>query len=466
MGDLLLPASSDTQVLAHDTTDFDLSVLGESSSLPALLIVLHQAINEARQSTDSILAAIADSSRVATGADGVAIASRLNGSIVCRARSGDMAPALGAPLSSEEGISGACLRTGKVLVCDDTLTDQRVDAEVCVQLGIRSIAVVPLHNKTEVFGILEAFSARPSTFRDEQVESLQALAEMAEMAYASEVEDTAVPESTPERISHLPAPVARIALPDQRREQSSIKRLKLDRRILLAGGAALALLLIFLVIRLSWRQTGAEIASGENISASPRHEASPGAAIPSPSLPQKPGAALQARPGQLEAGKSVVKNAAEIQRTSDVRGPKAGPLRIEAGATKISKLGAEPEPAPVVEMASTSGAQPLVDLPEAAQPLPQFAAAVSGGVVQAVLIRKVTPSYPEQARLQGITGSVVIDATIAANGSVRKVKVITGPPLLATAAAAAIREWRYTPGILDGKAVETEQRVTLNFRLP
>jgi len=468
MGDLLLPALSGTEILTHETTDSELSAsssLGESSNLPALLIVLRQAIDEANRSTDSILTAIADSSRAVTRGDGVAIASRLNGSIVCRARSGEMAPGLGAPLSSEEGISGACLRTGKILVCDDTLIDQRVDADVCRNLGIRSIAVVPLRNKAEVFGILEAFCSRPSAFANEQLESLQSLAEIAEMAYASEVEDASPVADRSTGHANMPTPVTFIPLADRRQEQPGQKWAGLDRRLWFVGAGVAALLLMFFVIRVSWRQTGAEIASGENGSVVPSRAASRAATVSSQSLPQKPDAAAQGRQAQFASGKSLVKNAAEVQRTSTAPVPKTGPVRIDAGPSTSSKI-SDPEPPPVLELANASESQPLVDRPPAPQQLPQFAAPISGGAVEAVLIQKVSPSYPAQARLQGITGSVVLDATISADGSVRKIKVISGPPLLASSAAAAVREWKYTPAILNGKPIETQQRVTLNFRLP
>src|SRR5215831_20896089 len=100
--------------------------------------------------------------------------------LVCCARSGDMAPSLGAPLNSDSGISGECLRTASIQICNDTSTDARVDSEACQALGIRSVVVVPLLGRMGMFGILEAFSARTDAFEEEQLNSLRSLAEIAE----------------------------------------------------------------------------------------------------------------------------------------------------------------------------------------------------------------------------------------------------------------------------------------------
>ncbi|MGA8067467.1 MAG: GAF domain-containing protein, partial [Terriglobales bacterium] len=92
---------------------------------------------------DTILGTITDAARQLTGASGAALAMWKDGAMVCRARSGETAPALGARLSAETGISGECLRTGKLQHCLDTENDPLVDVEVCRSLGLRSIAVLP-----------------------------------------------------------------------------------------------------------------------------------------------------------------------------------------------------------------------------------------------------------------------------------------------------------------------------------
>src|SRR6266568_6115266 len=111
-----------------------------------------------------VLGAIAESAQALTGANAAALAMRREGLVICRARSGEMAPEVGSRLSVDSGISGECLRTGRVLRCDDTQKDYRADPQVCRRLGLRSIAAVPLRGRRGTMGVLEAFSTRPYAF--------------------------------------------------------------------------------------------------------------------------------------------------------------------------------------------------------------------------------------------------------------------------------------------------------------
>jgi putative methionine-R-sulfoxide reductase with GAF domain len=111
-----------------------------------------------------------------TGATEIAIALIEKKRLVCRARLGEIAPNLGLPLNVSEGITGACVRTANVLICSDTETDERVDAEVCRMLGIRSILVVPILISGSVAGILEALSSTPETFTPNHSQRLQRIA--------------------------------------------------------------------------------------------------------------------------------------------------------------------------------------------------------------------------------------------------------------------------------------------------
>jgi len=90
---------------------------------------------------------------------------------------------------------------------------------------------------------------------------------------------------------------------------------------------------------------------------------------------------------------------------------------------------------------------------------------VGGDVKQAELISKVAPAYPSLAKTQHVSGNVLIDALIDANGKVTTMKVISGPTLLHQAAMDALKQWKYQPATLDGKAVSMHLTVTLQFRL-
>lgn len=90
---------------------------------------------------------------------------------------------------------------------------------------------------------------------------------------------------------------------------------------------------------------------------------------------------------------------------------------------------------------------------------------VGGEVRTARLISSIPPVYPALARAQHISGDVRIDALIDATGHVTTMKVVSGPSLLHQAAMDALRQWKYQPAMLDGKAVAMHLTVTIQFRL-
>src|SRR5207248_3056610 len=93
---------------------------------------------------DLILHDIAERARQATGASGAAVALERDGAMVCRAAAGETAPDIGVSINTESGLTGACVREERAQWCPDTDADDRVDAEACRQLQVRSIVVVPL----------------------------------------------------------------------------------------------------------------------------------------------------------------------------------------------------------------------------------------------------------------------------------------------------------------------------------
>ena len=96
---------------------------------------------------------------------------------------------------------------------------------------------------------------------------------------------------------------------------------------------------------------------------------------------------------------------------------------------------------------------------------PEVPLPVGGDVKTAQLISKVSAVYPALAKTQHVSGDVRIDALIDANGRVTTMKVISGPTLLHQAAMDSLRQWKYQPATLDGKAVPMHLTVTLQFRL-
>jgi periplasmic protein TonB len=80
-------------------------------------------------------------------------------------------------------------------------------------------------------------------------------------------------------------------------------------------------------------------------------------------------------------------------------------------------------------------------------------------------LRDARPIYPDIARQARVQGAVVIACIIAPDGRVDEVQVVSGHPLLQEAALDAVRQWRYTPSLLNGVPVPVIMTVTVNFIL-
>ena len=81
------------------------------------------------------------------------------------------------------------------------------------------------------------------------------------------------------------------------------------------------------------------------------------------------------------------------------------------------------------------------------------------------LVSRVEPVYPEEAKQQGIQGTVKLHAIIDRNGSVTNLEPVNGSPILVAAAMNAVRQWRYSETLLAGQSVETEEDIAIAFRL-
>ena len=81
-------------------------------------------------------------------------------------------------------------------------------------------------------------------------------------------------------------------------------------------------------------------------------------------------------------------------------------------------------------------------------------------------IKIVRPTYPELARQTHIEGRVSLNCLVGSNGLVEKIEVKKGHPLLIQAAMDAVSQWKFKPLLLNGKRVETETIVNIDFQLP
>jgi periplasmic protein TonB len=90
---------------------------------------------------------------------------------------------------------------------------------------------------------------------------------------------------------------------------------------------------------------------------------------------------------------------------------------------------------------------------------------ISEKVSQTLIVSKVQPNYPAEARQKHIEVNAVIQAEISKEGTIEYVKAISGDPLLAQAATEAVKKWKYKPFVLNGEPVPFETQVTVTFTL-
>jgi TonB family protein len=405
-----------------------------------------------------ILNSAARAAQDLTSATGAAIAMGRDGLVLCVGRSGETAPELGAAVSVDAGISGECMRTGKVLICDDTQLDSRVDAEVCLSLGLRSLAAVPLQ-PSEMQGLLEVFSNYPANFSREHVAILKGVAGLVELAYAR-ISVEAAAEAVVEEPS-IPTPAVTVdeSLPEPRAiEWLRDSQENAGERKFPYWTVPLVLTLVLLAFRgwMAWHQPA-------KVSVSPfpavsqeaplRNEvaakASPKASPP-PSHVAPRHRALQ--PESSETPDVVVRNFNEAQ---SAEGPADNP----------KSAGEASNEAPQLPVLSANNAV-LGSLVANEATMPKVAMKVSQGVVRGNIIHRVPPVYPPDALYQGLSGPVVLRATINEGGAVERVTTISGSAVLARAAEDAVKKWRYQPSLLNGTPVKVETEITVNFKRP
>ena len=450
-----------------------------------------QGIESSELALDLILHDIAERARQSTGASGAAIALEREGSMVCRAAAGATAPDLGVSINTESGLTGACVREERAQWCPDSEADDRVDAEACRQLQVRSIAVVPLFAHERVVGVFEIFSGEPRAFGERELKGLQELAVWVTEAVKSG--GTKPPQQTDNRVEHAgPSPLshraesALVPLLKERpaRARSDDHGTKALRAIVLSLAVLLCLLLGF---RWGWQR--AHLAK----------ELNPPAPANAPvDVTEQPAAenqisAQHPKPSPAGERQAQTLSGLRLYQSGSVPGEPAGGKRENASDREVLSEKAKTDPssksraerAAAQEAGQTSAPVDNVPFPSSetlarlstAPSLPPLAAdvrstpsplgvVVSRGVTPGRLIRRVSPTYPAAALQQRISGPVVLQARIGKDGRVHDVKVVRGHPFLATAAVEALRQWQYDPYKLNGQPVDLQTQVTINFNLP
>ncbi len=471
------------------TSDRDLKVLDggrshpenseppEDASPPAelnektVISQLGESISSGGYELDPMLQEITQAARELTDATGAAIAMWKDGAVVCRASSGDGAPPLGARLSAESGISGHCLRSGLAQHCGETESDPRVDAELCRQLGLRSVAVLPIRGWRGVNGILEVFSTEPRAFREQHFELLEQLAGLAERARAGQPNTDSGKVITP--LEDLTDSRPLMPASDRFRDLAAVLVSAKKRPLVLAAAAVIGLLLIGFVIWLGWRNPDSVKAKVNTATPTPGPLKSASFKDGDPVWKPNPGGetlflSTSGRDNAQVGSKIEIapKHGRQEHASSSSSEPDMQETvkRYQDPVAPASPAESPAEP-PVVSAALNPSA--LDNVLSDSKPEPRLTPVpISQGVSNGYLVHRVAPVYPEQARLTRIEGDVVLNALIAEDGTVRDLKVVKGQPTLARAALQAVRQWRYKPYELDRKPVKMNTTITVSFKLP
>jgi len=453
-----------------------------------------------------VLNEIVEQACLATGATGAAVMLEREGEMVCRASNGTNAPEMGARLGGS-GLTAECVKTRQVQCCDDAQSDPRADTEASRTLGVRAVVVVPILRNDKLVGALEVLSSRPAAFGERDVRTVEALAQriLKNLERASEpmgaTRVAAEPPPGADLVGRdvasnvatneiVPVPTGEAGADDASRDlagnvstwegvaaaQSSrpspAARFDIVTFSLAAAVVACAILLVTLIgVRLTWKKGAAApapaptVIAGETkteINAATATAPSGTESLPMPAgekaKPSAPGRARGATEESVPGGLVVYEKGKEVFRMTPGATSKpvkaAGQSDTQKGSSQNGALSNEAQrsnPPEQVQQASSVEHEQVVNLsPEAAQ---------------SSLLYRVEPEYPEAARQQKIQGAVVLDVRIGKDGAVQGVNLVSGPALLADAATAAVKQWRFKPRVQHGQTVEMQTRVTLKFRM-
>jgi TonB family protein len=523
------PAAPDGSLAAPESAGSPRSAAGFESDLAELAAKFAAHGGEsfpadlsAELALEIVLNEIVEQACLATGATGAAVVLERDGEMVCRASSGPTAPELGARQDVASGLSGECIRTGQTQRCDDAQTDPRADATASQRLGVRSALVLPLIDSgridanridgNRVVGLFEVFSPRAWAFGDRDERTLEALSVrvMRNLERAAEplaslvggVVGSAVQSSAGAGIeSGIEAPVwssvegvpAADLLPDNPKlswETTSIPVPIADepepaeivspgfvnpalvspgpgRRFDVVGWALGAVVLactVFMVLLVVERMGPQHAGSTRTMVRRPAVRPTTSASGPTNSEATAAGEKSTPRPGAQIPASAVVSAApaaASAPAAADSHALPAAP----AGSLLVFENGKEVFRMPPSQGQAEPPATARGAVEQAASVTPERVVALSPAAAENSLIHRVEPDYPEEARNRQLQGAVVLDIHIGQDGTVQETKVVSGEPLLADAAMAAVRQWRFHPRLVDGAPAEMQARITLNFRL-
>ena len=374
--------------------------------------------------------------------------------MVCRAATGELAPDLGVPLSTRDGLSGACLQTRQPQLSVDTEFDPRVDPAVSRRIGIRSILIVPIFESTDGItadgkhkglnapfaGVLEVFSSSPAAFSHADQKRLEGFAEDCVRIRRAAV-NLSQRKMIPAVISPevLPAEVLLPGTPQTLRKPYEAWTLALG------GLAIVATIGVSFLIgsRIGWLRAGG-------------FHPQP---VPSTPTETRAGAGSRAVASAKSADAKSTRGATAKSTTARV--PEDELVVYEKG-----KVVFRMKPAPTKPDRNKSDGDSIVEAAATTRMARFQSIWLAPSQAESRLLSRTEPLYPAEALAEHRVGNVVLEVQVAEDGSVASVRALSGDPLLAPAAADAVRNWRYQPYRLHDRPAQFQTDVTLSFALP
>jgi protein TonB len=157
-------------------------------------------------------------------------------------------------------------------------------------------------------------------------------------------------------------------------------------------------------------------------------------------------------------------------RRADARppvNPDAAPIEAPSGIVKEPEIEPGFEAASAIDVGTVVGTtlDAIVEPPVVKPAPPPEPLRVGSTIRTPVKIRDVAPAYPRMAIEARIEGVVILEATIGVDGSVLNLRVLRSLPLLEQPAIDAVRQWQFTPTLLNGVPVPVIMTVTVRFTL-
>jgi TonB family protein len=234
------------------------------------------------------------------------------------------------------------------------------------------------------------------------------------------------------------------------------------------------------VVRPPGNLTQAIVPQVQSIATAPNRRALEGTARVAESASEKNGLAAHANSADftmprptVEPSRSQTAENPPAQLTSSTGNSAASSFTSTPNATELPIVSEKEAPAPPLQPPAAPVA-PVWSVVVSTDPYPSIKVSRKkmnsrkpsgeGNLQIGKIISSAEPVYPEDAKHQGVGGTVNLHVVVGRDGTVQKVEAISGPAMLRKAAADAVRQWRYAKTLLDGQPVETEQDVVVNFR--